>query len=121
MVYACYRSVTLVGEKERKLLKEIVKQARSPVKNRIISQGMHSYQLMICRLDFIRWIGCINYTNNVKVHLYLWSCITEIINKYKIKISKHEEDINTILKQEKEEKEVRDDLKVCCVLQRVML
>ena len=49
------------------------------------------------------------------------SCITEIINKYKIKISKHEEDINTILKQEKEEKEVRDDPKVCCVLQRVML
>lgn len=31
---------------------------------------------------------------------------TEIINKYRIKIAKHEEDINDILKQEKEEKEV---------------
>ena len=39
------RSVTLVGEKERKLLKEIIKQARCPVKNRLISQGtyIHTY------------------------------------------------------------------------------
>lgn len=44
---SCYsifvnRSVTLVGEKERKVLKEIVKQARYPVKSRVISQGVIS-------------------------------------------------------------------------------
>jgi len=35
---------------------------------------------------------------------------TEIVNKFKLKIAKHEENINDILKQEKEEKEVR----TCC-------
>lgn len=34
-----YRSVSLVGEKERKILKEIVKQAKHPVKSRIIPPG----------------------------------------------------------------------------------
>ena len=33
-----FRSISLVGEGERKLLKEIVKQARSPVKSRVIAQ-----------------------------------------------------------------------------------
>ena len=33
------RSVSLVGEKERKILKEIVKQAKHPVKSRIIAPG----------------------------------------------------------------------------------
>ncbi|XP_064456023.1 probable ATP-dependent RNA helicase DDX27 [Ornithodoros turicata] len=36
------RSVSLVGEQERKLLKEIVKQARTPVKQRIIPQEVIS-------------------------------------------------------------------------------
>lgn len=44
------RSVTLVGEKERKLLKEIVKQARHPVKNRIVSQEMiKKYRMKIAK------------------------------------------------------------------------
>ena len=34
-----FRSVTLVGEKERKILKDIVKKARNPVKSRIVPQG----------------------------------------------------------------------------------
>ena len=34
-----YRSVTLVGEKERKILKDIVKKARTPLKTRILPQG----------------------------------------------------------------------------------
>ena len=38
MVFSC-RSVTLVGEKERKMLKEIVKKARNPVKSRVVPQG----------------------------------------------------------------------------------
>ena len=33
------RSVSLAGEKERKMLKEIVKRARNPVKSRIVPQG----------------------------------------------------------------------------------
>ena len=33
------RSITLVGEKERKILKEIIKQAKTPVKSRIIPPG----------------------------------------------------------------------------------
>ena len=49
-------------------------------------------------------------------------CITEIINKYRMKITKHEEDINDILKQEKEEKEVMDRmLQACFVLSRFMV
>ena len=35
-----FRSVTLVGEKERKVLKEIVKKAKNPVKSRVIPPGM---------------------------------------------------------------------------------
>ena len=35
-----FRSVTLVGEKERKVLKEVVKQAKLPVKSRIVPTGM---------------------------------------------------------------------------------
>ena len=35
-----FRSVTLVGEKERKLLKEVVKKARTPLKTRIVPQGL---------------------------------------------------------------------------------
>ena len=31
--------MTLVGEKERKFLKDIIKQARNPVKSRVIPQG----------------------------------------------------------------------------------
>lgn len=33
------RSVSLVGETERKMLKEIVKKAKTPVKARVIPQG----------------------------------------------------------------------------------
>ena len=33
------RSISLVGEKERKVLKEIVKQAKRPVKSRTIPPG----------------------------------------------------------------------------------
>ena len=40
------RSVTLVGEKERKSLKEIVKRAKHPVKSRIIPQGI--FQISLC-------------------------------------------------------------------------
>ena len=41
MIQCCSisRSVSLVGEKERKILKEIVKQAKRPVKSRIIPPG----------------------------------------------------------------------------------
>lgn len=63
------RSISLVGEGERKLLKEIVKQARNPVKSRIIAP--------------------------------------EIINKFKNKLRAFQEDIQEILKQEREDKELR--------------
>lgn len=33
------RSITLVGEQDRKMLKEVVKRARAPVKSRIVSAG----------------------------------------------------------------------------------
>ena len=58
----------MVGEGERKLLKEIVKQARNPVKSRVIAP--------------------------------------EIINKFKGKLRGFEEDVQEILKQEREDKEV---------------
>lgn len=35
------RSVSLVGEEERKMLKDIVKSAKTPVKARILPQGMN--------------------------------------------------------------------------------
>lgn len=34
------RSVTLVGEKERKMLKEVVKHAKTPLKSRIVPPGI---------------------------------------------------------------------------------
>uniref|UniRef100_A0A2C9K2Y7 RNA helicase n=1 Tax=Biomphalaria glabrata TaxID=6526 RepID=A0A2C9K2Y7_BIOGL len=39
-ILAFNRSVTLVGEKERKILKEVVKQAKTPLKTRIIPQDV---------------------------------------------------------------------------------
>ena len=39
VIMHCYRSVSLVGEKERKMLKDIVKKATNPVKSRIIPHG----------------------------------------------------------------------------------
>uniref|UniRef100_A0A1Z5LDU0 Putative ATP-dependent RNA helicase DDX27 n=1 Tax=Ornithodoros moubata TaxID=6938 RepID=A0A1Z5LDU0_ORNMO len=62
------RSVSLVGEQERRLLKEIVKQAKAPVKQRIIPQ--------------------------------------EVISKLSEKITVLEEEIESILKEEKVEKEL---------------
>ena len=40
-----FRAVTLVGEKERKVLKDIVKRARNPVKSRVIPQGMDMFSI----------------------------------------------------------------------------
>ena len=39
VIMHCCRSVSLVGEKERKMLKDIVKKATNPVKSRIIPHG----------------------------------------------------------------------------------
>ena len=39
-----HRSVTLVGEQERKLLKEVVKKAKTPLKTRIVPQGMAGWE-----------------------------------------------------------------------------
>ena len=36
------RSITLVGEQDRKVLKEVVKHARAPVKSRIIPAGQEN-------------------------------------------------------------------------------
>ena len=44
------RSVSLVGEKERKLLKEIVKLAKTPVKSRIVPTGEKEIDLYCCYL-----------------------------------------------------------------------
>ena len=68
--FSSFRSISLVGESERKLLKEIVKQAKNPVKSRIVA--------------------------------------SEIINKFKNKLRGFEEDVQEILKQEKEDKEVNN-------------
>ncbi len=45
------RSISLVGEKERKILKEIVKQAKRPVKSRIIAPG--KYKLAMTSVSII--------------------------------------------------------------------
>ncbi|XP_033729241.1 probable ATP-dependent RNA helicase DDX27 [Pecten maximus] len=46
------RSVTLVGEQERKVLKEIVKQAKAPLKTRIVPQEVITkYRDRIGRLE----------------------------------------------------------------------
>jgi len=63
------RSVTLVGEKERRYLKEVVKQATIPVKSRIIP--------------------------------------SEVITKFRDRISKLEPDIEEVTRLEREEKELR--------------
>ena len=42
------RSITLVGEKERKVLKEVVKNAKFPVKNRVISSGTVGKRISYC-------------------------------------------------------------------------
>lgn len=47
------RSVSLVGEEERKMLKEIVKAAKAPVKARILPQGE---QTTLQQLRAV-WIG----------------------------------------------------------------
>ena len=62
------RSVSIAGEGERKMVKEIVKRARDPVKSRTIN--------------------------------------VDVVDKYKSKLSKLEEDINRVLEEEKAEKEI---------------
>ncbi|GFU51821.1 probable ATP-dependent RNA helicase DDX27, partial [Trichonephila clavipes] len=64
------RSVSMVGEKERKLLKEIVKKAKIPVKNRVIPP--------------------------------------EIIQKYIEKLTGLEDDLSKVMREEKEEKEIKE-------------
>ena len=46
----CYfdRSVTLVGEKERRLLKDIVKKAKTPLKTRVVPSGIYQQHHDIC-------------------------------------------------------------------------
>jgi len=62
------RSVSMAGEGERKMVREIVKRARDPVKSRTVG--------------------------------------TEILNKYKVKLTKIEEDVVKIVEEEKAEKEI---------------
>merc|ERR1712112_305663 len=62
------RSVSMAGEGERKMVREIVKRARDPVKSRTVG--------------------------------------TEILNKYKKKLVKIEEDITRVLEEEKAEREI---------------
>ena len=40
LIFRHLRSITLVGEKERKMLKDIVKNSNIPVKNRLMSPGI---------------------------------------------------------------------------------
>ena len=64
------RSVTLVGEKGRKVLKEAVKEAKCPVKSRLVPQ--------------------------------------EVVLRYRDRIKHLEKEVKQIMKQEEEEKQVRD-------------
>ncbi|KAK7483044.1 hypothetical protein BaRGS_00025707, partial [Batillaria attramentaria] len=63
------RSVTLVGEKERKMLKEVVKNAKTPLKSRIVPP--------------------------------------EVVARYRDRIMEMEEDITSIQKEEREERQLR--------------
>merc|ERR1719481_891915 len=62
------RSVSIAGEGERKMVKEIVKRARDPVKSRTVN--------------------------------------TDVVEKYKKKLVKIEEDITRVLEEEKAEREI---------------
>merc|ERR1712227_494483 len=62
------RSVSIAGEGERKMVKEIVKRARDPVKSRTVN--------------------------------------ADVVDKYKKKLVKIEEDITRVLEEEKAEKEI---------------
>ncbi|XP_015922344.1 probable ATP-dependent RNA helicase DDX27 [Parasteatoda tepidariorum] len=63
------RSVSMVGEKERKLLKEIVKQAKNPVKHRLVP--------------------------------------ADVIAKYQEKVTSLEEDLSRVMREEREDKEMK--------------
>ena len=76
-----FRSVTLVGEKGRKILKEVVKQAKVPPKSRVMSLS--------------------------------------VIEKCKTKIASVEDEVATIVEQEKEEKQVSGISLVCCTSHEV--
>ena len=56
-----FRAVTLVGEKERKLLKEIVKRADNAVKSRVVPQGWSAVYLK-------HLITCNSFTSTVTFH-----------------------------------------------------
>ena len=56
-----FRAVTLVGEKERKLLKEIVKRADNAVKSRVVPQGWSAF-------DLNHLITCNSFTATVTFH-----------------------------------------------------
>jgi len=62
------RSVSIAGEGERKMVKEIVKRARDPVKSRTVN--------------------------------------TDVLEKYKVKLNKLEEDVTRVIEEEKAEREI---------------
>ena len=110
------RSITLVGEKERKLLKDVIKSAKCPVKSRVISSGELLYQLPIdgcynwlCVCMYVGMYVCVFVCLCVcmcGMYVCVCSCVVEVIARYRDRIRKLEQEIHEILKVEEEEKQV---------------
>lgn len=122
------RSVSLVGESERKMLKEIVRKAKAPVKARVIPQGKSNpwptskptpkafkswYYWLIDRLKIkaFKFFGKKKNTYNLKQYLECLDCfaclfVSEVILKFRDLIEKLEKDIYAVLRLEREEKEM---------------
>ena len=97
--------MSLVGEKERKLLKEIVKSAKTPVKSRIVPPGKNVFRFFFFFLTSGLFVW---YFNGVGFKISCCFSSSEVIEKYKGKIQGLDKDLKDILKQESEEKEVGD-------------
>jgi len=123
------RSVSLVGEEERKMLKEIVKAAKTPVKARILPQGMrqdkkesHGQGTWLYREETLKEVlngkVDIKWVASASVHAGSFS---DVILKFREKIENLEKDVYAVLCLEREEREMQQSEAQVGVLQNADL
>lgn len=95
------RSITLVGEKERKNLKLACKTSTVPVKHRIVSPGT---QYLFFIQPIFPYLLCCTATFMNSPFIF---SIIDVIDMFKRKIKDLEKDIADILKEEEEDKQVK--------------
>lgn len=119
--------MSLVGESERKILKEVVKSAKSSVKARVLPPGTHNKEreragVSVCHISLNKktkpkgssgkeliltaCLGPQSLVGLVQVSDLCAHLFTEVILKFRDLISRLEKDVEAVMKLEREEREL---------------